>query len=192
MYGALECVGGEITGKVVEVRHSSRVVEVRVSRLRVCCWHVQLAIWLPLLSQHPSTVGRHLRPTKRSQPSQARDSTASLLHPPHASEQAMRDNGTVLIYGAMDAFDFTCPIPPLLFRWAGLPLLLLLLLPPLPLLLAGTSWHICCRKHQGPRLLLPRQWQLHVKKSIGEHACSPTLQGHQAARLLAGSLAGVT
>ncbi|PRW59002.1 NAD(P)-binding [Chlorella sorokiniana] len=46
-YGALECVGGDITGKVVE---------------------------------------------------------------------ATRDNGEVLIYGAMAAFDFTCPIPPLLFR----------------------------------------------------------------------------
>lgn len=31
--------------------------------------------------------------------------------------QATRDDGTVLIYGAMAAFDFKCPIPPLLFRW---------------------------------------------------------------------------
>ena len=64
---------------------------------------------------------------------------ASLLCPPHAPEQATREDGTVLIYGAMAAFDFTCPIPPLLFRWDGLSLLPMLLLLPMPLPLAGTA-----------------------------------------------------
>lgn len=36
--------------------------------------------------------------------------------PPQNLKQATRDNGTVLIFGAMGSFDFTCPIPDILFR----------------------------------------------------------------------------
>ncbi len=132
-YGALECVGGDITGKVVEVR-----------ALPLPCCRVQPAAGSSVagMAQYtacvrighgwarPHALPRHLpavqctalsaaqqqRQQQQLAPKSAGPAIIGGLPSPPPN-QATRDDGTVLIYGAMAAFDFKCPIPPLLFRW---------------------------------------------------------------------------